>query len=322
MRDKNLAGKKAVFDVSILEASKRTLPDLTDEFANKVREGLTVDSLKDELRKAVDNEDAKEFTPARNAALAKSLSEVLEVEVPDSLITNQAREKFALMMTDMRNNGVSDEEVKNQIKPENFLKYKKIVTDDIVRDFKISMATDEIARMENVEVPDYQVEEQMEAIRKDAAESNEQFDETLIRGKVEATLQRSAVMDLLADKGNLKVEYTDDGEKYDEALLEQVAEETIKREAEIDAAKEGESAAAGTTPAAAAVVVDAVVVVEEPKEGEPVVTKADPTTLEPKKEAGAKSATPETPDYSSMTLEEKAYNALKDAGALDDCADA
>lgn len=307
MRDKTLAGKKAVFDVTIVEASKRTLPDLTDEFANKVRAGLTVENLKEELRKAVDNEDAKEFTPARNAVLASSLSAVLDVEVPDSLVTNQAREKFALMMTDMRNNGVSDEEVKKQIQPENFLKYKKIVRADIVRDFKVSMATDEIARMENIEVPDYQVEEQMEAIRKDAAESNEQFDETLIRGKVEATLQRSAVMDFLAENGDLKVEYTDDGEKFDEALLEKIAEESIKREEEFSASEQGESTATPTP------VVDAVV--EEPKE-EPVVAKAEPTP-EPKKDAA-----PEERDYSSMTLEEKAYYALKDSGALDDSADA
>jgi FKBP-type peptidyl-prolyl cis-trans isomerase (trigger factor) len=313
LRDKTLAGKKAVFDVTIVEASKRTLPDLTDEFANKVRAGLTVENLKEELRKAVDNEDAKEFTPARNAVLASSLSAVLDVEVPDSLVTNQAREKFALMMTDMRNNGVSDEEVKKQIQPENFLKYKKIVRADIVRDFKVSMATDEIARMENIEVPDYQVEEQMEAIRKDAAESNEQFDETLIRGKVEATLQRSAVMDFLAENGDLKVEYTDDGEKFDEALLEKIAKESIEREEEMSASEQGESAAT-LIP-----VVDAVV--EEPKKEEPVVAKAEPTP-EPKKEAAAESAAPEERDYSSMTLEEKAYYALKDSGALDDSADA
>ena len=313
MRDKTLAGKKALFDVTIVEASKRTLPDLTDEFANKVRAGLTVDKLKEELRNAVDNEDAKEFTPARNAALSKSLSDVLEVEVPDSLVTNQAREKFALMMTDMRNGGVSDEEVKKQIQPENFLKYKKIVRDDIVRDFKVSMATDEIARMENIEVPDYQVEEQMEAIRKDAAESDEKFDETLIRGKVEATLARSAVMDFLAEKGDLKVEYTDDGDKFDEALLEKLADEAIKREEESSVSEEGESAATQTP------VVDAVV--EEPKKEEPVVAEEEPTP-EPKKEAAAESAAPEERDYNSMTLEEKAYYALKDAGALDDSADA
>ena len=52
------------------------------------------------------------------------------------------------------------------------------------------MACDEIARMEDIEVPDYQVEERMHTIKKDAAESKEEFDEAAIRPKVESTLMR------------------------------------------------------------------------------------------------------------------------------------
>lgn len=182
LRDKTLAGKQAVFDVKVLEASTRTIPELTDEFAAKVKAGLTAESLQNELRKAVDSEDAKEFEGARNAALSKALAETLEVDIPDTLVTNQAREKFAMMMTEMRDNGVSDEEIKKQIKPENFKKYKDIVKDDIVRDFRVSMATDEVARIEGIEVPDYQVEEQLEAIRKDAAQEGEEIDDNMIRG--------------------------------------------------------------------------------------------------------------------------------------------
>ena len=215
--------------MTVLEASKRTLPELTDEFANQVRAGLTADSLVEELKKAVDSEDAKEFTPARNAAIAKSLAEVMDVEVPDTLVTNQAREKFAMMMTDMRNNGVSDEEIKKQISPENFLKYKKIVKDDIIRDFKVSIAVDEIGRAESIDVPDYQIEEQMQAIRQDAAENKEEFDEAQIRSRVAATLMRNSVMDFLAEHADLDVQYTD-GEQFDEALMQKLADESIARE--------------------------------------------------------------------------------------------
>jgi trigger factor len=63
---------------------------------------------------------------ARNEALGAALAEVLEVDVPDTLVTNQAREKYALMMTDMRNNGMGDEEIKKMISPENFIKYKDL----------------------------------------------------------------------------------------------------------------------------------------------------------------------------------------------------
>jgi len=213
--------------VTVLEASKRTVPELTDEFAAKVKAGLTAQSLQDELRTAVDQEDAKEYVGARNAALAKALSETVEVEIPDTLITNQARDKFAIMMTEMRDGGVSDEEIKNQIKPENFEKYKNIVKDDIIRDFRVSMATDEIARMEGIDVPDYQVEEQLEAIRKDAAQEGEEIDESSLRGKVEATLQRQAVFDFLADNANLDIKFKDEG--FDPELMERLAEESLKR---------------------------------------------------------------------------------------------
>jgi trigger factor len=199
-----LAGKQALFDVEILIASKRTVPEMTDEFANKVKAGLTAESLLGELRKAIDLKDSKEFLPARNAALGKALAEVMNVDVPDTLVTNQAREKFAMTMSEMRNGGVSDEEIKNQINPENFMKYKDIVKDDIIRDFKVSTATDEIARLEGINVPDYQVEEQIEAIHKDADGSDE-FDENMIRLKVETTLQRQAVMDWLVEQANLEV---------------------------------------------------------------------------------------------------------------------
>lgn len=276
--------------MTVAEASTRTLPELTDEFAAKVRDGLTAESLREELRKAVDAEDAKEYTPARNAALAKALSEVMDVEIPDTLVTNNAREKFAMMMSEMRAGGVADEEIKKQITPENFLKYKKIVRDDIIRDFKVSMATDEIARMESIDVPDYQVQEQLEQVKQEAAESGEEFDEQLIRGKVEATLQRNAVMDFLAEHSTLDVEYVDDnGEQFDESLLEEIAQQTIERE----------EASADATVEANAPVAEAAPVVEE--EQVPVA--------EQEEEA------PSDPD--SMSLEDKAFMALKNAGALD-----
>lgn len=307
MKDKTLAGKAAIFDVTVEEAKTRTLPELTDEFANKVRAGLTVESMKEELRKAVDSEDSKEFRPARNAAIAKALAEVMDVEVPDTLVTKQAREKFALMMTDMRNNGVPDEEIKNQIKPENFMKYKKIVQADIIRDFKVSMATDEIGQMEGIDVPDYQVEEQMESIRQEAADSKEEFDEAQIRSRVKATLAREAVMDFLAENSNLVVEYAEE-EKFDEKLMEQLAAESLKREQEAAAASGG-SAGESSPP-----VVDAQVVEAEIEEPAAPVKEEEPTPEPVAAEAPKKDA-PER-DYASMSVEDKAFYALLDAGAI------
>jgi len=240
LKNKDLAGKDAIFDVTILSASKRILPEITDEFAQQVRDGLTAELLRDELRKAVDSQDAMEYMGARNEALGKALSECMDVDVPDTLVTNQAREKYAMMMTEMRDSGMADEEIKKLISPENFVKYKEIEKPDIIRDFKISMAVDEIARLENIQVPAYQIDEQIQSLKDQAAKEGTEtgdMDDEQMRRKVESTLERRAVYDFLAEGANLDVEYVDEGEEqFDEALMEKLAAESLAREEEAEKA--------------------------------------------------------------------------------------
>jgi trigger factor len=308
LKNKELAGKEAIFDVEILSASRRSLPELTDEFANQVREGLTVDLLKEELRKAVDSQDAQEYMGARNAALGKALSEIIDVEVPDTLVTNQAREKYALMMTDMRDNGMADEDIKKMINPENFIKYKDIEKPDIVRDFKISMAVDEIARLENIQVPAYQVEEQIQSLKDQAAkdgQSTDDMDNEQMRRKVESTLERRMVYDLLADEADLEVEYVNEDE-FDEALMEKLAQESLQREQEAEQASEGKQQDD--------VVATAAVVEEEVSE---TVTVQDSAVSTEESEANPSSEEIDASKYDGMDQEEKAFNILKDLGMVE-----
>ena len=244
MKDKTLAGKKAVFDVDILTASYRSVPEVTDEFAAQVRPEMTAESLNEELRKAIDEEDAKEFIDERNKALGTALATRLEVEVPDTLVTNQARDKYAMMMSDFREQGMADEEIKKMISPENFLKYKEIEKPDIVRDFKISMATDEIARLESIEVEPSAVDEQIGSLRQEAGD--EEFDEAQVRAKVESTLQRRLVFDFLNEHSSLDVEYVEENENFDEEMMEKLADESLQREKE-NAEKEAAAFAAAAS---------------------------------------------------------------------------
>jgi trigger factor len=278
LKNKELAGKDAVFDVTILSASKRILPEIDDEFANQVRPGLTAETLREELRKAVDSQDAQEYMGARNEALGKALAEVMDVEVPDTLVTNQAREKYTMMMTDMRDNGMADEEIKKLISPENFLKYKEIEKPDILRDFKISMATDEIARLENIQVPSYQIEEQMQSLKDQAAKEGMDTagtDDEQMRRKVESTLERRMVYDFLAENAELDVEYVDEEGDFDEALMEKLAAESLAREQEAEAASaadEGEQEEEVVEPEPEPIVAEAAVeepAVEEKEEAAP-----------------------------------------------------
>jgi len=235
LKDKALAGKKAIFDVTVNEINGRTYPEIDDEFANTVREGLTAQSLQDELRKAIDDEEARASVNARNECLGKALIPRLNISIPDTILTNQAREKYAVMMTEMRDQGMADAEIKKLITPENFLKYKKAATSMITNEFKQSFACDEIAKLENIEVSSYDVQEQLEQLREQAKKEGDEadFDEAAVRPKVEATLQRRLVYDLLAEKADLTPDYSED--EFDAELMEQLAKDSLEREKEIAA---------------------------------------------------------------------------------------
>ena len=120
-------------------------------------------------------------------------------------------------MTEMRDQGMADAEIKKLITPENFLKYKKAATNMITNEFKQSFACDEIAKLENIEISSYDVQEQLEQLREQAKKEGDEFDEAAVRPKVEATLQRRLFYDLLAEKADLTPDFS---EEFDAELME------------------------------------------------------------------------------------------------------
>lgn len=319
LRDKSLAGKKALFDVTVLEASSRTVPEITDELAETIRSGLTKETLEAELRKAVDEQTAEQWIEPRNVAMSKALAERLEVEVPDTLVTQQVQEKYAMMMAEFREQGMADADIKKLITPENFQKYKVIEKPDVVRDFKVSMAVDEIARLEGIEVPSYQVDEQFENIKKEQQQrgSDEEIDETMIRQKIETTLMRRLVFDFLAENAELEVIYRDGKEpEIDQALLDQLAQDTLDRES----ANLGKDTNAETNEEEN-IVAEAVVSEssddDDVEEGVDPIEEDDVEENDAEEEIKAEEESSPSFDESDLDPEEKAFRVLLDLGLVE-----
>lgn len=106
------------------------------------------------------------------------------------------------------------------------------------------MATDEIARLESIEVEPSAVDEQIGSLRQEAGD--EEFDEAQVRAKVESTLQRRLVFDFLNEHSSLDVEYVEENENFDEEMMEKLADESLQREKE-NAEKEAAAAAAAAS---------------------------------------------------------------------------
>jgi len=239
----------------------------------------------------------------------------MDVDVPDTLVTNQSREKYAQMMAEFRTGGMEDEEIKKLITPENFIKYKDIQKPDIVDDFKTSMATDEIARLENIEVPSYQIDEQMEAVKKEA-NGEDLGDENMLRGKIESTIMRRLVFDFLAEHAEMDVTFEDDS--FDDDLMEKLSRESLERE-EKEAAEA--AAAEDVQGKEASLAAEAPAQEEESLHTEAASKEEDKPAEAKLEEAAEQPASPEDEEvtserYGEMDPEERAYHILVDLGMV------
>lgn len=87
--DEKLKGQDAKFDIKLNEIKQRVLPELTDEFVKKASRFSTVDELKDDIKKFLENqrESAKKLS-AENAVF-KSIVDSTSIDIPQSMINRE-----------------------------------------------------------------------------------------------------------------------------------------------------------------------------------------------------------------------------------------
>ena len=157
----SLAGKPATFKVTVKAIKAKELPELDDEFASEVSDFETLDEYKADLKtKALERKEKEAKTAKQNALVDKAV-ENASMEIADAMITSQARNMandFAqrLQMQGMtvdqylQYTGLTREALVDQMKPQAETRIKN------------RLVLEAIAKAENIEVSDEQVEAEMQ----------------------------------------------------------------------------------------------------------------------------------------------------------------
>lgn len=198
-----LRGMEAMFDVKIKGLKDMIFPALDDEFAVKTGAAKDYDELKAKIRDSISQESAVSTTNNINKALEATIVDLVDVEIPETLIDEQTKTKFANMMSDFKAKGMDDNQVKQMITKENFEKYKSTSYDNTVRSLRISFVIGEIAKKEAIKVDPTEVEGEMVNVRQQYA--NEEIDEEQARSRVEAELERKKVLEFLRNNNDIKL---------------------------------------------------------------------------------------------------------------------
>lgn len=201
-----LAGKEAVFQVHVAEVKKRDLPDLDDEFAKDLGEFDTIDALRDQIHK--DLQESRDA--AANAQLRRSvvsaLLERVEFDVPPGVVDGQLERRLR-MASQQLHGGVDHDMLHAQLD-----RWREEWRPAAEREVRERWLLDAVADKQELTVDDAAVAERIEETAASqgmtAADLRAQLGEDLLDASIRDDLRRDLALDFLA--ATAKVQETTD----------------------------------------------------------------------------------------------------------------
>lgn len=162
---KELAGKPALFKVTVKEIKYRELPELNDEFAGEVSEFETLDEYKADIKAKLSEKKQAQATAENEDNVVRKVVDNASMELPDPMIDEQVRS----MVDDMARRlsaqgialdqylhmiGMTQEKIEEEMRPE------------AERRIRVRLVLEAVVKAENIEVSEEMVNVEIEKIAK------------------------------------------------------------------------------------------------------------------------------------------------------------
>ncbi|HHU62618.1 MAG TPA: trigger factor [Clostridiales bacterium] len=175
---KELAGKEAVFEVKVNEIKMKELPELDDEFAKDVSEYDTLDEYKKHIREKLEENAQSRTNFEYENKVVEQVTKNAKVDIPEVMVERQ----IDIIMRDfsmrlmyqgitldkyLEHIGTSMEDFRAQYKDE---AYNRV---------KTQLVLEKIAKVENIQPSDEDVEEEIKKLAEQYQKDPEEFKKTL-----------------------------------------------------------------------------------------------------------------------------------------------
>lgn len=164
-QEPKLAGKAVVFKVKLHEIKRKNLPALDDEFAKDVSEFDTLDEYKADLASKLKERKAKDAEIAREAAVVDKASEVSELDVPEVMVETEIGLMLKEFENRLRQQGMTID-LYYQFSGQDEAALKAQMHGDAAKRVRNNLVLEEIAKAENINITEDDVNEELENLSK------------------------------------------------------------------------------------------------------------------------------------------------------------
>ncbi|MCI8950466.1 MAG: trigger factor [Lachnospiraceae bacterium] len=157
---KDLAGKPAVFKVTIKEIKKKELPVLDDEFASEVSEFETLDEYKADLREKLEEKKKKEAATENEDKVVEAVVANASMDIPEPMINSQVENLVQDYARRMQSQGIAFDQ---------YMEYTGMTLDSLkeqmrpqaVKRIETRLVLEAVAEAEKIEVTEERIDEEL-----------------------------------------------------------------------------------------------------------------------------------------------------------------
>lgn len=157
----DLAGKPALFKVKIHEIKTKELPELNDEFAQDVSEFDTLAEYREDVKKRLEINKEDEAKRTKEDEAIQKIIDKSTMELPEAMIETQCENMINDFAQRIAQSGLSMEQYM-QFSGMTLDKLKEQVRPEAETRIKSSLVLEQIAKEENIEVSDDEVNAEIE----------------------------------------------------------------------------------------------------------------------------------------------------------------
>jgi len=195
-----LAGKTVAYEIEVKAVKKRTLPELTDDFAKEIGNYESYADLESRVREYVASRKKRSIEGETKDKLFAALAEKFAFPVPESMVQEQIDTRLERGLRALAAQGMNPE----QMRKLDFARLRGAQRDSAMAEVKTSLILDRIAAEENLTVSDEELDNELQLA---AMQSGEPVDTLKVRltqdgglARIREQLRREKTASLLYER--------------------------------------------------------------------------------------------------------------------------
>jgi trigger factor len=198
--ERRLAGKTVAYHLTVKGIKRKVMPELNDEFAKELGEYDSFEDFKTKLRESLEHNKQRRAAAEGRDKLIDALVARFQFPVPETLVQQQVDARLERGLRALAMQGMSADHMRQL----NFERLRTAQRDTALQETKGALILDRIADEEKVEVPDEEVEKQLQYFAMEQREPVETLRQRLTQdgglARIREQLRREKTGNLLYER--------------------------------------------------------------------------------------------------------------------------